>query len=174
MALKRYNDINGPAVVFVTTTVKNWLPVFSLPDAAQLACRQLRETTDISNVKLIGYVVMPSHIHVMMGFLEVGQLTKVVQSYKSLTSRQIKTFDLGKYRNVFYEKGHFQLWKRRFDDFVVIAERQFRIKLEYIHTNPVRAGLVTDPCVYMYSSASDWLENRRGIISIDKDFDAVF
>ena len=117
---------------------------------------------------------MPSHVHALMGLPEVGQLAKVMQAYKSLASRQIKTFDLGKYQNMLFEKGRFQLWKRHFDDLVVTTERQLRIKLEYIHANPVRAGLVSDPCNYMYSSASDWLENRPGIIPIDKDFAEVY
>jgi hypothetical protein len=58
---------------------------------------------------------------------------------------------------VFDHNGRFVFWKQRFDDLVIWLEKQFRIKVDYIHNNPVKAGLVERAVDYPYSSARDWL-----------------
>jgi hypothetical protein len=40
-------------------------------------------------------------------------------------------------------------------------------KLDYIHLNPVRAGIVSKPTDYIYSSAGDYYLNKKGLIQID-------
>lgn len=57
-----------------------------------------------------------------------------------------------------------------FDDLVISSEKQFRIKLEYIHNNPVKAGLVTTAVDYPYSSAGNRVGEGKGLVEIDKDF----
>ena len=59
---------------------------------------------------------------------------------------------------------------RRYDDLIIISDKQFRIKLEYIHNNPVKAGLVTTAIEWPYSSARDWLTNEEGVIKVDRFF----
>jgi len=63
-----------------------------------------------------------------------------------------------------------RLWKPRFDDLIVTSERQLKIKMEYIHNNPVKAGLVEQAEDWTYSSAVDWLTDRSGLITIDKEY----
>jgi hypothetical protein len=50
----------------------------------------------------------------------------------------------------------------------VTSRRQFRIKLEYIHNNPVKEGLIDEAISWKYSSAGDWFHERVGPIAIDK------
>jgi len=57
-----------------------------------------------------------------------------------------------------------------FDDLVISSEKQFRIKLEYIHNNPVKAGLVTTALDYPHSSARNWVGEGKELVEIDKDF----
>ncbi len=52
----------------------------------------------------------------------------------------------------------------------ITSEEQFKIKLDYIHNNPVRAGLVSDAYRWRYSSASNWLRDRAGMLKVDKGF----
>lgn len=160
----------GPAAVFVTTTVTDWAPVFSMESAAIIMIEQLRRTSRFYYVAIIGYVVMPSHIHVLVGLSDVAKLSRYVQSLKSLSSRRVKEINLGAYRRRLIPKSHFHLWKRRFDDLVIYSEKQLNIKLEYMHNNPVRDGLVDDPIKWKYSSAVDWLTDRKGIIGISRDY----
>ena len=56
-------------------------------------------------------------------------------------------------------------------DLIIYSKEQFRVKLNYIHYNPVRGGLVDSPIAWPYTSAGDWLENKPGLLPIDKNFE---
>jgi putative transposase len=110
-------------------------------------------------IKLMGYVLMPTHIHLICGSLEGGKgISRFIHSLK------------GRVRETLQGKGKF--WQDRYDDLLLKSERQFRVKLNYIHYNPVRAGLVKDPEGWIYSSYMDWknLETDKGITF---DFDWI-
>lgn len=170
MPVERHQGISGPTLVFVTTTVKDWLPVFSMRLAADALTEQLEESTRVMNVSVMGYAIMPSHIHMMIGLEEYNHLSKFMQSFKSLSSRRIQKLELGRIRSTLYIDGKFVLWKRRFDDLIIYSQEQFKTKLEYIHNNPVRAGLADTATDWEYSSACDWLEGVDGQIPVEKNY----
>ena len=58
----------------------------------------------------------------------------------------------------------------RFDDEVIRNEKMFWSKLQYIHKNPVKAGLVDLPEKYKYLSAGNYVNNDHSVISIDTSF----
>jgi len=119
MPVRKRLKIKGPALLFVTTTVTNWTPVFRDEVAANIILAQLHETIHYFGVSLVGYVLMPSHLHALLGFPRVEQLSKFMQSFKSLTARRVKQIDLGNLRNELYVNGRFRLWRPRFDDLVM-------------------------------------------------------
>jgi REP element-mobilizing transposase RayT len=170
MPVIRYKDISGPAAVFLTTTVIDWTPVFSLETAASAVCAQLNETSKQMDVAIIGYVVMPSHLHLVSGLKDVKRLSYFMKTFKSLSSRKLLGLQLGNYKNRFVRNGKYRFWMRRFDDLIIYSEKQLRTKLEYIHNNPVRAGLTDNALDWKYSSAADWLSGKKGLIDIVKDF----
>jgi putative transposase len=156
--------------VFVTTTVQGWLPIFTLDHLAEDLAHQLSETSQTHGVKIMGYVVMPSHIHLFLGLDDYASLPRFMQDFKSLSSRRIRCLDLGNFHRQLTKDGRFSLWMRRFDDVILYSDKQFRRKLEYIHNNPVRAGLVNVATEWKYSSARDWLEGVPGLIPLEKSF----
>jgi len=113
---------------------------------------------------------MPSHLHALVGTPASVNISKFVQTFKSLSSRELKAYALDSYGDRFMKSGRFAFWKRGFDELQIWSDRQFRIKLEYIHNNPVKARLVEDAPEYEYSSARDWLTDEHGHLEIDKDF----
>jgi REP element-mobilizing transposase RayT len=170
MPVLRLKKLTGPGLVFVTTTVIEWLPIFEPPAIAREIALQLAETALIQDVSIVGYVVMPSHVHMLAGLSEISNLSSFVQSFKSLSSRRIRGFDMKVYQAQLYTSGRLRLWKRRFDDVIIVSEKQFRRKLDYIHENPVKAGLVRQATDWRFSSARDWLLDEVGEIAIVKDY----
>jgi len=173
-------------MVFVTTTVREWTPVFADPTCAKAALAQLAETVSYFGHALTAYVVMPTHLHALVGLANLQQLSRVMQSFvgqdscspDNLNSQEHKATDLlfllrPEDMEVFYYNGRFVFWKQRFDDLVIWSEKQFRIKVEYIHNNPVKAGLVERSVDYTYSSARDWLAGIKGRVNIDKTWDWI-
>jgi len=170
MVIRRRLPIKGPALAFITTTVKDHLPIFTQQNTADALILQLKESFALSGDSLVGYVLMPSHIHLLMGMKKIENLSRFIQTFKSLSSRRIKRLNLGRFDNQLRGYAHFRLWRPRFDDVIIQSEKQFRVKLDYIHNNPVKAGLVSNAVDWKYSSASDWLANKPGLIRIDKRF----
>lgn len=170
MVLRRRLDLTGPALVFITTTIKDWKPVFESEVCVSVAVQTLRKSIEIERLSLFGYVFMPSHVHFLIGFPEIQRMSTVVGDFKRLTSRRIKPLLSPIEMAQFEGASGFALWMPRFDDVLIYSEEQFRVKLNYIHENPVRATLVTSPERYRYSSATDWLGGETGILPIDKDF----
>ena len=81
MPVIRHKDISGPAAVFLTTTVIDWTPVFYLETAARAVCAQLNETSKQMDVAIIGYVVMPSHLHLLGGLRDVKRLSNFMKTF---------------------------------------------------------------------------------------------
>ncbi|PKK82440.1 MAG: hypothetical protein CVT49_13725 [candidate division Zixibacteria bacterium HGW-Zixibacteria-1] len=170
MVVRKRLELHGPALVFVTTTIQEWTPIFQEEKLASLIVSQLKETIEHYRVSLVGYVLMPSHLHMLLGFKEIGKLSRFMQSFKILSSKLLKDSIPKSISGKFFNKNNFRLWKPRFDDLIITSEEQFRIKLNYIHFNPVKTGLVDNPTDWKYSSAGDWILEKPGLMPIDKDF----
>lgn len=146
MGLRQRNKITESTLFFVTTSILNHKKLFN-PENIKKAEEILFRTAKDKDVILMGYVIMPNHIHLLVGAYEGGsQLSKFMHSLK------------GRIRKDLF--GDQKIWQNRFDDLVIIGEKQFRIKLEYIHGNPVRAGLSVTQIGWFGSSALAW-ENRE-------------
>ncbi|MBN1211454.1 MAG: transposase [candidate division Zixibacteria bacterium] len=165
MVVRKRLKIKGPAIAFVTTTVVDWLPVLTKEEVAKIIISDLKKCMDTNNVFLVSYVIMPSHFHGLFGFRAIENLSKFMHCFKGISSKRIKALNL-----VELKPGNFRLWKPRFDDLIISSPNQLKIKMEYIHNNPVKSGLVKRATDWIYSSAGDWLSNKEGLIKIDKDF----
>ena len=170
MVVRKRLRFEGPGLFFITTTVNNFAPVFENDDLAEMVLAQLAETSRVLGVSVVGYVLMPSHFHGLIGLKSIPKLASYVQAFKSLASRKVKSNCGIEILNILSEGGGFALWRRGFDDLLIHSEKQFRIKLEYIHNNPVKAGIVTRAVDYRYSSAADWLGEGSGLIEIDRNY----
>jgi len=163
-------QLTGPCLAFVTTTVIDWIPVFSDKRVAGIAIDQLRQVLTHYQASCMAYVLMPSHLHALIGVSDYTLVAKFMQGYKLLTTKRLKEVSGANLPAQFSAKGRYRFWQPRYDELVIVSERQFRRKVEYIHTNPVRAGLVGEPEEWPYSSAAEWSGKESGIIPIDRDF----
>lgn len=171
MVIRKRLDISGPALFFVTTTIRNWAHVFDDVHARAVIMTQLAARTSAYHTSLVGYVVMPSHLHLLIGFRVAAHLPVFMQQLKSVSARYIMPVLAPEVRSALGEFSGNSLWQPRYDEVVIFSEDQFRIKLEYIHNNPVKAGLVAVPTGWECSSARDWLCNQAGPIPVCKSFD---
>jgi len=88
--------------------------------------------------KIAGYVFMPSHLHLLI-FIEGRVLSGFMRDFKKYLAQR-----------AFRELGVFDknIWEPRFDRVAVETAEVFRIKLEYMNNNPVKAGLVGEAGVW--------------------------
>jgi len=132
----------------------------------------LGEVRDRYGFALVGYVVMPEHVHLLIGEPATGTPSTVMQVLKQRVSRRLRRrrkvragqLELG------FEGGEelpARFWQRRFFDFNVRSLKKRVEKLEYMHMNPVRRGLVAHPRDWSWSSFSSYSKMKLGLIRIE-------
>jgi putative DNA methylase len=97
------------------------------------------------------YVIMPDHIHVLLRPLEGCPLSRILKDQKGFTARQLN--------KKLSRNGPF--WQDERHDHLIRNPADWVDKFEYIHNNPVKAGLVSKPQEYPYSSLVTWYAKGR-------------
>ena len=62
---------------------------------------------------------------------------------------------------------NYQFWKQDYDPIELNTAEKLKERLDYLHENPVRSGLVWEPWHYKYSSAIDYYTNEHGVLKIE-------
>lgn len=155
-------SIDTPAL-FITAVGKDRLPVFQANKIKQITCDAIDEARTSSGFLLFAYVLMPDHLHILTD--SPLKPSVVLQYIKGIVARRVinhlKDQDyqssLRKLRHADWKRNHrFSLWQHDSDVFSVTSESKFMEKVNYIHLNPVRAGLVERAEDYRWSSACWW------------------
>jgi putative transposase len=108
--------------------------------------------------RIAAYVLMPSHLHLLM-FIQGNRLSGFMRDFKKYVAMKVV-------KELSMEQGG--IWMPRYDRAAITSERIFRIKLNYIHQNPVRAGLVSEARDWRWSSAADYFCDRPGPVPVWK------
>jgi putative transposase len=122
---------------------------------------------------IVGYVVMPEHVHLFLTEPAKGNPSKVLQVLKQNVSRALRRKPrrsaVGQLSLAFPDAGAHAaaFWQRRFYDFNVWSAKKVKEKLEYMHANPVKRKLVTHPKEWPWSSWSYYAEGEKGLLAID-------
>lgn len=114
----------------------------------------LGEVRDRYGFALVGYVVMPEHVHLVIAEAPSPTPSTVIQVLKQRSSHGIR----GLCGTSVEELGQF--WERRFYDFNIRTWKKLHEKLLYMHMNPVKRGLVDGPQLWPWSS---YLFHAKGI-----------
>ena len=119
------------------------------------------------NGRCLGFVIMPDHVHALIWFPESGQLSPFMNKWKDQSSLAIKEL----YRSEFPSywatiDSSDPIWQRRYYDFNVRTRQKVEEKLDYMHLNPVRAGLIDRAVDWPASSARWYLEGKSVGLSI--------
>ena len=120
-----------------------------------------------------GYVLMPEHVHLLIGEPERGNPSVVIQVLKQRFARWWLRDQRMRHNPA---QAHLQdaspeqrhVWQRRFYDFVVWSERKHAEKLRYMHRNPVKRGLVLEPEQWAWSSFRHYAYGEPGPVLVNE------
>jgi putative transposase len=122
---------------------------------------------------VVGYVVMPEHIHLLSREHDRGTPSTVMQVLKQRFARRVlselRRKDCPGQSRLWQETleaGH--VWQRRFYDFVVRSEEKKIEKLKYIHRNPVKRGLALESDQWAWSSFRWYAHGERGAVPVNE------
>ena len=165
-------------VYYVTTVTYGRLPIFTRPAYIVALIDSLNFYRYKLEFKLLGYVIMPDHAHLMIWPQGKATISEIMRDYKKFTSgrimRQADVEGNREWLAAFCQAGQItgrsdhKVWQDDFWDENVYTERFLRQKLNYMHRNPVRAGLVDQPEQYPYSSYRNYALGDESLIEIDQ------
>ncbi len=170
-----YKIYNPEGVYFITSTIVNWLPVFTSGPYYQILIDSIKFSQLEKELKLYAYVFLEDHFHLIVS---AEKLSNVIGSIKGYTAKEIirKLKDdkneklLEKFRKAklsYKTKNEFQIWQESFHPQELLTENIIRQKVDYIHMNPVRRGLVKEPEDWKYSSAGFVTNGAEGILHLN-------
>ncbi len=155
---------------FITWTVVDWLPLFDHAPYRKIVLDALNYLRTNKNTQLNAFVIMSTHLHAIL-WPEIGtSLSDVTRDFKRFTSREIsreasrqgttefiETFKRARNENRAQDVSTYQVWQEGSHPEAIFTEKFARQKMDYIHMNPVRAGLVKVATDWPYSSVKAYI-----------------
>ena len=139
---------------FITFSCYRRQSFLDTPHARQVFERSLELTRRRYRFNVIGYVVMPEHVHLLVSESERPTLARALQSLKQSVSQKLNAH-------------HGRFWQTRYYDFNVWSSEKRVEKLKYIHRNPVNRGLVERPQDWLWSSYRHYATGDVGTVTIE-------
>lgn len=169
------------ALHFLTFQVVGWIDIFTRQNYREVVVESFNFCCKEKQLKVHAWVIMSNHVHCILSS-STGKLSDTIGDLKGFTSKKIlgmienenesrKEWMLHQFK--YYASQHtrnekYQLWthENHAEELLPLVPEKGFIKLNYIHQNPVNAGIVASPEHYLYSSATDYA-GRKGFINVD-------
>ena len=156
----RFKGQSSGTCFFVTTSFHQHSRFGDIPGVYEALVDSLWFYIAKYSALLPAYVFMPTHIHLLL-LIEGNLLGPFMRDFKKYVAQK-SVRDSGIITVPF--------WQPRYDRVAIETEMVFRQKLEYIHRNPVKAGLTEEPQSWTWSSASAYTLSSGGTIPVWTDW----
>ena len=181
MSGDKYLITDQQARFFLTLTIIQWIDLFSRMEYRDIVVGSLNYCVKKKGLDIYSWVIMTNHIHLIAGCRAPHRMSDFLRDFKKFTSKKIinaikeipesrRDWLLDKFSFEARRTGRakdYKLWK---DDNHAINLDHSRIdmieKINYIHENPVRAGIVRNPEDFIYSSAVDYAGKASGMLPV--------
>jgi len=173
----RRKILNTGGIYFITFTCYNWFPLFELSAAYDEVYKQFSLLASEGHF-IIGYVIMPNHIHVLVAFNKkeqninqrIGAIKRflayeIIQRLKNIKNNDMLKLLADRVKASEQRKGKLhQVFEPSFDCKKCYTEKIIIQKLNYIHGNPCKGKwhLAACPADYLYSSAGFYSSGEQG------------
>jgi len=163
------NDQEG--IYYLTFQVVDWIDIFTRQIYSDIIVESLKYAIENKGLEVFAFVIMSNHVH-LIAQSSTGKLSDTIRDIKKYTSRKIivtiqsvsesrKDWMLNQFS--FNARQHaqnqsFQVWTHENHAVYLYGSKFIREKMEYLHNNPVRAGIVEKPEDYLYSSVRYYAE----------------
>jgi len=153
--------------------------LFTNDDVCGLLAEVITQQKEIHRYRLLAYVFMPDHVHLILVPTLEDRIGSLIGSIKRFSARHIHTLLKAKGRcvpsSLYVQRqgrSEFSLWQPRCFDHNCRSVESIREKIDYCHYNPVSRGLVKDPADWKWSSYNVYSSAQEGPLGID-EFDSL-
>ena len=166
---RKWSNLNVPgALHFVTGNFLDRMRVFTDTACCSAFIEELRSLDQRWPSKLIAYVLMPDHFHLISNPHD-GRIKEFVGELKSLAAKRIVKVG-NQFQFPHNEKDGHQVWQESFKALPLWSGWMIWQKINYIHANPVKTGLVTSAKDYHWSSFRSFYSQADDPIAVDHDW----
>ena len=165
--MEKYRISEDAGVYFVTFTVVEWLPVFIDEASCKIITDSLNFCHENKHLRTNAYVIMPSHLHAIVFDVEFdsSRLKHTLDDFRKYTGRHLADFCarhrpacfMEEFRKHAGEDRQRRLWQPTQHPEEIRTDKFWLQKMNYLHENPCRAGLVSNARDWRLSSAPFWL-----------------
>ena len=174
-----YKIRDQSATYFMTFTVEGWIDLFTRKCYRDILLRNMEYCRLEKGLRIGAYVIMSNHTHVIWQS-GCGRLSDTLRDFKSYSTKQFieaiqvenesrREWLLYMFRyfgNKTNRNKDFKIWMNDNHPEEIFSADFLKVKLDYIHNNPVKAGIVENEEDYLYSSCANY-HNKKGLIEID-------
>ena len=164
-----YTIKNQEGQYFITCTVHQWIDVFTREVYKKILLDSIMHCQENKGLQVYGWVLMTNHIHMIISSNK-NKLTDIIRDFKKYTATKIVDAIAN---NSTESRKNWLLWLLKSDNEInfwqegyhgeeIYTQAFFDSKVDYIHQNPVRAGIVEKEEEYLNSSAGDIYGIREG------------
>jgi|WetSurMetagenome_2_1015567.scaffolds.fasta_scaffold500774_1 putative transposase len=172
----RYKIAEHGQIYFTTSTFVKWAPVLISKKYFDVLIEAFRFSQENKNLKIYSYVILDNHFHLIC---QADKLDNIMRSIKSYSAKRIiellktdnrlnilRTFETE--RSIDKSRCKYQVWQEGYHPQMIMHDKMFKQKIDYIHYNPVKRGLVEKEDDWIYSSACDYINGKEGLIKINE------
>jgi putative transposase len=166
---------------FLTLTVVDWIDVFTRKELCEVITDSLKFCQENKGLQIYAWCLMPSHLH-LVAAVDSDQITlsDVMRDFTKYTSKLIvKTIkEIAESRrdwllNHFAYAGKYnpkikdyKFWQDGLHPIELTSGKFIDQKINYIHQNPVEAGIVYRAEDYVLSSAAQYAGEFNAILEV--------
>jgi REP element-mobilizing transposase RayT len=172
---RNYKFHNAEGLYFVSFAVVYWLDVFTRNEYKNLLLESLTFCQKEKGMEIVAWCIMTNHVHLIFRSVNGEKPESLLGDFKRFTSNVLvkaikenpkesrKEFLLSQFKKAAEGASnvkHHQFWRHDNKPIELWSNSVIKEKIDYIHQNPVEAGLVHKPEDYVYSSATDYAEEQ--------------
>jgi len=177
---RNYKFHNLEGLYFVSFAVVDWLEVFTRDHYKDILVDSLRYCQAKKGMELIAWCIMTNHVHLIYRSCAGQKPELLLGDFKRHTSkalvRAIQENAEDNRKNIFlkhFQKAaqqssnvnNYQFWRHDNHPIELWSNEVIWQKINYVHNNPVKAGLVEKPEDYNYSSAKNYID-EQGMLDV--------
>ena len=171
----RYRIHNENAAHFITSTVVEWLPIFTTQACCDIVVKSLEYCRQHKELKIYAWVILDNHFHAIVAGPAVARTIAALRKFTAheildqlkAEGREWLLNQLGYFCAAHKQASAHQVWQEGVHPQSMITDEIMLQKLEYLHNNPVKRGLVAAPEHWRYSSAHEWLPGAIPVLRVD-------
>lgn len=175
---RNYKFHNPEGLYFVSFAVVFWLDVFNRDEYKDIIVESLQYCIQEKGMDLISWCIMTNHMHLIFRSLGEREPQFLLGDFKRFTSKAVvkaiqnnpkdnrREFLLEQFKRAGLKASNvknYQFWRHDNQPIELWSNKVIQQKINYIHNNPVKAGLVAKAEEYVYSSARDY-NDEQGLI----------